>query len=208
MPTDVGRFVDVLLARNFTRNFGGEESAWVANLGVIAGRHALSGLGVVALLAASAWVLRRGAPPSPARRALAWSALLWLIGNAATIVTQNKVFGTNPDLLVFLLVGALAVVPLGASGVAALERRAGSSLQRVGPSLLVLAWGFVGFQALDGLAASRGGNDLARRFAVAQAAELPAGSVLVVSGNDTAFTWGYLQAVERRRPDLLVVPRV
>ena len=46
------------------------------------------------------------------------------------------------------------------------------------------------------------------RFATAQAAELPPGAVLMVSGNDTAFLWRYLQGVEGRRPDVVVVPRV
>jgi hypothetical protein len=32
--------------------------------------------------------------------------------------------------------------------------------------------------------------------------------VLLTSGNDTAFLWTYLQAVERRRPDVIAVHRV
>ncbi len=210
VPVDLGRFVDVLLARNFARNFGGDGGSWVGNLGVIVERHALSGLGVVLLLALGAWMLLRGREELVApRRALAWAAPVWIAGNAATILPQNKVFGSNPDVLGYLMVGALGVVPLGALGLAALQHhRLGTSLERLGPVLLAVAWLFVGVQLVDGHSAHRAQSDLARRFATAQAAELPPGAVLVVSGNDTAFVWRYLQGVERRRPDLLVVPRV
>jgi hypothetical protein len=210
VPADLSRFVDVLLARNFARNFGGDGGSWTGNMAVVLERHALSGLGVVLLLAIGAWMLLRGREDRIApRRALAWAAPLWIAGNAATILPQNKVFGTNPDVLGYLLVGALGVVPLGALGVAALQRhRVGTSLERLGPALLAVAWLFVGLQLVDGHSSSRSQSDLARRFATAQAAELPAGAVLLVSGNDTAFVWRYLQGVERRRPDLLVVPRV
>ncbi len=210
VPVDLSRFVDVLLARNFARNFGGDQGSWIGNLGVVAERHALSGLGVVLLLALGAWMLLRTREECAApRRALAWAAPLWLAGNAATILPQNKVFGSNPDVLGYLMVGALGVVPLGALGLAALQRhRAGTSLERLGPVLLAVAWGFVGIQLVDGHSASRAKSDLARRFATAQAAELPPGAVLLVSGNDSAFVWRYLQGVELRRPDLLVVPRV
>lgn len=204
VPADLPRFVDVLLGRNFARNFG--DSAFVDNLGVVLGAHALAGLAIVAILAGCAWLLR-GEVSAPAR-ALAWAVPVWLIGNALTILPQNKVFGTNPDLLGYLLVGALGAVPLGALGLAALRRVDGSPLERLGPVLVVIAWVFLAFVVVDGLSASRRGNDLARQFATAQAAELPPGAVLVVSGNDTAFTWQYLQQVERRRSDVLVVPRV
>ena len=210
VPTDLGRFLDVLLGRNFARNFGGEGGAWTSNVAVVLERHALSGLGIVLLLAPAAWLLLRNRSESAeARRALSWAAPLWLLCNAATILTQNKVFGSNPDLLGYLFVGALGVVPLGALGLAALlRRRAGTSLERLGPALVAVAWLFVGLQVVDGLAAARPHSDLARRFATAQAAELPPGAVLMVSGNDTAFVWKYLQGVERRRPDLVVIPRV
>ena len=49
---------------------------------------------------------------------------------------------------------------------------------------------------------------LARRFAIAQSTALPPGSVLVTSGNNTAFVWTYLQGVEKRRADLIALHRV
>ena len=210
VPADLGRFLDVLLGRSFVRNFGGDERGGLENLLVVLERHALSGLGIVLLLAPAAWLLLRHREEALApRRALAWAAPLWIACNAATILTQNKVFGTNPDLLGYLFVGALGAVPLGALGLAAVRwRRTGSSLERLGPLLMAVAWLFVGFQLVDGFSASRPSSDLARRFATAQAAELPPGAVLMVSGNDTAFLWRYLQGVEGRRPDVVVVPRV
>jgi len=208
VPSTVSRFLDVLLARNFARNFGGESAGFFANLGVVLERHMLSGLGVLLVLALCAWLLRDG-KGTTALRALAWSLPVWLVGNALTILPQNKAFGSNPDVLGYLLVGVLAAAPLGAHGLHVLAtRRRGSSLERLGPLLLVVAWLVLAFEAFDGLSASRTRNELARQYSTALAAGTPPGSVLVASGNDTAFTWAYLQGVEYRRPDLIVVPRV
>lgn len=212
VPNSSERFVDVLLARAFARNFGGEGSSLIENAAVIGIRHALSGVVLVALLAAVAWILLRDQQTdesSPARRALGWAAPVWLLGNAMTILPQNKVFGTNPDVLGYLFVGTLALAPMGGLGLTLLRERAGGTpIERLAPWLLGAAALAVGLQGLDGLAASRTHNALAREFSSAQGYALPPRSVLVTSGNNTAFLWTYLQAVERRRPEMVALHRV
>jgi|GEM_PF-1932479 len=202
VPSTPAAFVDVLLARNFARNFGegGSGDGWVDNLSTIAGVHA-DALGVpLLLLAGLGWVLTAG----PARRALAVGIPLWIAGNAATILPQNKVFPTNPDLLGYLVVGSAI---LGPPAAAALAQGLRGRVARVP----VIAWGLFAF----GLAyllllqdADRSHHEPARRFATEMATHLPPGAILIPSGNDGAFAWAHLQGVERRRADLVVVPRV
>lgn len=195
-PDTPGRFVDVLLARNFAQNFGGEGSL-AHNLGVVWGAWAGALLPGTALLAGWAVVRSRG---DAAVRALAWALPLWLLANALTILTQNKVLADNPDLHGYLAVGAVAVAPLAGRGLELLDGRVGRVAQAG-------AWGLVALLVFGGTAASRSDNHLARRFDTELAAQLPPGSVLLPAENSTAFGWRYLQGVERRRSDLVVVPR-
>ena len=199
VPDSAGRFADVLLARTFARNFGGDAAGGLLdNLGVVLGvwtRAGLPVLLVIGLLGCFAW---RGREAQTGSRLLLLVTALWLAGNAATILPQNKVFGTNPDLLGYLAIGALGAVPLAAVG-----------LRNVGRNQLVVALLLMGLLMIDGLeSGNRRSDHGARTFATHQAAGLPPGAILVPSGNDTAFAWTYLQAVERRRADLLVMPRV
>lgn len=208
VPDSPSRFLDVLLGRTFAANFGGE-GAWLDNVLVVAERHALSGLGVAVLLAGAAWVLRREDSDAAPRRALAVAAPLWVVGNALTILPQNKAFGSNPDVLGYLFVGTLAVAPLAALGVARLRSSAvGTSIERLAPALVATGWIGLGVVALDGVRASRSGNELPRTFATSLGYGLPPGTLLMTSGNNTAFLWTHLQGVERRRADLVVVHRV
>lgn len=212
VPDSPARFLDVLLARTFARNFGGGSGSWIENAAVIGARHAFSGLILVLVLSGLAWLLLRDQKVDElhaARRALAAAAPVWVLGNALTILPQNKVFATNPDLLGYLFIGTLALAPLGGLGVTLLRQQAGgTSLERGAPWLLGAAVLAVGFQAVDGLAASRTHNALARGFSSSQGYALPPRSVLVTSGNNTAFLWTYLQAVERRRPEMVALHRV
>ncbi len=199
LPNAPDRFLDVLLARTFASNFGGDGSgAWIENLEVVlrlwsrAGLPLLVVLGVVAALRAGA--ATHGRPGGPALMVI---ALVWLAGNAWTVVPQNKVLVDNPDLLGYLLIGIIGVVPAAAAGLP----RAG----RAGAMLTLFALGML---AADGARASRSDAWQAHGFATAQSAGLPTGSILLVSGNDTAFSWTWLEAVERRRVDLALVPRV
>jgi len=205
VPDSPGRFVDVLLGRAFAGNFGGEAGSLLDNLGVVLGRHALSGTLTAAGFAAVGWFVLRATEPSDARRALLWAAPLWVLGNAMTILPQNKVFGSNPDVLGYLLVGALAVAPLGGLGVQALRD---APLARFKPALLGLAALAVGMQLFAGFSAHRTTSHAARQFATAQSHALPPGATLFTSGNNTAFVWTYLQSVERRRPDMTSLHRV
>ena len=211
VPDSPGRFLDVLLGRGFARNFGGGDL--VANGLLVLERYAVAGAVAAVLLAGVGWLARREAPPSDdpssARGAYLAALPLWVGGNALTILSQNKVFPTNPDVLGYLLVGTAAVAPLAGLGLSWLrEHGPGSRLERLAPVLGLVAMLAVALQAVDGFAADRSDNHLARRFAADQARSLPPGALLLVSGNDSAFLWWWLQRVERRRPDLTVVPRV
>jgi hypothetical protein len=195
IPDSASRFVDVLLARNFRANFGGETSALLENLGTVA--QLWTAELIPCLLLLLLWPLLRGRPM--AGRGGAWLLVtgLWLVGNAATILPQNKVFTTNPDLYGYLFVGMLGTLPLALIGL--------RSLGRIAP---VIAAGVLLLQLGQGLQACSSDNFLSGSFATAQSAGLPPGAILMTSGNDTAFTWGYLQRVERRRADLALVHRV
>jgi len=195
VPDNPSRLLDVLLARNFSSNFGVESASLFDNLEVVVG--VWSSELVPCLLLLLLWPVLRGAPL--AGRGGAWLAItgLWLAGNAATILPQNKVFTTNPDVHGYLLVGLLGVLPLVWIGL--------RSFARLAPALVALV---LLLQLGQGLQACSSDNFLARSFATAQSAGLPPGSILMTSGNDTAFTWGYLQRVERRRADLQLLHRV
>ncbi len=193
LPDTAERFTDVLLARTFARNFGGDAGGTVLdNLATVGSLHLQAGVPLLALLAVVAAGWRR-----PGAAAALVVAALWVAGNAWTILPQNKVFPTNPDLLGYLFVGMLGVVPAAAAGLAPLGRRA----PWVVGALAVLL-------ALSGLRAARPDAWGARSFAAAQSAGLPTGSILVPSGNSAAFAWAYLDVVERRRPDVVLLPRV
>ncbi|MEE2828004.1 MAG: hypothetical protein VX498_02350, partial [Myxococcota bacterium] len=195
VPDTMARFLDVILARNFARNFGGNESSLVENLGILGQVWASELLPVLLLVALWVGLSRR----TTARPMLAWAgvALLWLLGNALTVLPQNKVFPTNPDLLGYLFVGLLALVPV-----------LFSALRTMGRIGLVLAALVFVAQLGSGNVASQSSNHLARSFATAQSVGLPTGAILMTSGNDTAFVWSYLQRVERRRTDLVLLHRV
>lgn len=194
IPDSPDRFLDVLLARTFHRNFGSEEAGSILEnleiVGMLLGRAGLPLLALCGVL----WIVAR-----KDRRAawLAAVAVLWIVGNAWTILPQNKVFSTNPDLLGYLFVGVLGALPLGMAGAGRLGPRAVWFIA-LGAAVL----------ALDGARANRADGWGAASFAAGQSAGLPTGSVLVPSGNSSAFTWTYLDAVERRRVDLVVIPRI
>jgi hypothetical protein len=188
IPDSPDRFLDVLLARTFNRNFGSEEAgAFLENLQIVAGLQSRAGLPVLVICGVLA-VAAAGRD----RRALWLTAVagLWVVGNAWTILPQNKVFPTNPDLLGYLFIGVLGAVPVGIAGVGRIGARAGLFVALLAALL-----------ALDGARAARPNSWGARSFAVAQAAGVPPGSVLIPSGNSSAFTWAYLDAVERQRVD-------
>jgi hypothetical protein len=203
MPDSIGRFADVLLARNFAANFGTVDSQFLENLSLLLDEWTRAGVPLLLVLAAaSALSWSRHSVV----RALAVSLPLWLFGNLLTMAPQNKLYVSNPDVLGYLFVGCIAAAPLAAMALIGGLSRQRSVLVRGGLALLLLF--AVLSQGFDGDRASRTANQLPARFATAQAAALPAGSILLTSGNDTAFLWGYLQGVERRRADLVIVNRV
>jgi hypothetical protein len=204
VPDSLERFVDVLLARNFAANFGTEEVALADNLSLLMAEWSRAGVPVLLVCAALAGLTWRS---HPALRAMVLSLPLWLLGNLMTMAPQNKLYESNPDVLAYLFVGTAAVAPLAAIALVGAFAGPGRHVAvRAGALavMIILALGLV----LDGASANRASNHLPRRFATAQSAALPPGSVLLTSGNDTAFLWTYLQGVELRRADLVLVHRV
>ncbi len=213
LPDNAQRFLDVLLARTFASNFGTEGVGPLANAEIVGLEWLRSGILAVGLVSLLAWAVLRAR-----RRVFAYGivALVWILGNLGTVIPQNKVYAENPDVLGYLFVGACVLAPLAALGPVWMlgeprAPRASSATagRRLRPAIavvllsLLLAWVFA-----DGLGAGQRGNHLARRFATEQALGLPTGSVMMTSGNDTAFLWTYLQGVERRRADLVLAHRV
>jgi hypothetical protein len=197
-PDTPSRFLDVLLARTFSSNFGESSDATplADNLGAVA---QIGTVGLLPLLLPLGWWAwrRRGTPPV---RALACAWPIWWIGNALTVVPQNKVFVTNPDLHGYLAVGIVGLVPLAVVGIEQLGRRRAA--------VEASAWAVCGLLLFSSGIADRSQNHLARRYTTELATHLPPGAVLMTSGNDPAFAWTLLQGVERRRSDLLIAHRV
>ena len=203
IPDHPAALLDVLLARDFASNFGAEAPSLIHNLQLLFEESSRAGTPLLLLLSAVAgfaWSRGRLA------RALVVALPLWWVGNLLTMALQNKLYADNPDVLGYLLVGALPAAPLAALTLAVGLLGQPSWVLRAATCLL-LTW-VVLPQALDGHQADRSANFLPARFAYSQAAALPPGSVLLTSGNDTAFSWGYLQGVERRRADLTLIHRV
>ncbi len=206
IPTTPGALLDVLLARNFVQNFGGEAADPWTNLGTLLELYRRAGLPFLLALAAFA-LLWRGRRPV---RALLVAAPLWIAGNLATQATQNVVYADNPDVAGYLLPGWLVLVPLAAVGLqAAWSEDVRASLRlpaRVTTAGLAVL--LVGLQLLDGADADRRDDHLPARYSSTLGYGLPPGSMLMTSGNNTAFVWTYLEGVERRAPDVLVMHRV
>ncbi len=143
LPSSPGRFLDVLLARNFSRNFGADGGEGpLGNLLVVVELWQRAGVPLLVLLGLLACVRWRGSEPSRGSRALAAVLALWIVGNLATVLPQNKVFATNPDLFGYLLVGVLGAVPLAARGLARRARAASmtrTQMREQTPVILVCA---------------------------------------------------------------------
>ncbi len=205
VPDNLQAFLDVLLARNFVQNFGGQSADLATNLATLFGLYRRAGLVLLVLLALFAWS-RRAAKPV---RALAIAAPLWIAGNLATQATQNVLYGDNPDVSGYMLPGWLILVPLAAVGVHAAwspdvreALRLPSRLTATGLAVVLL-----GLQLFDGRDADRRDDHLPARFASTMSYGLPGGAVLMTSGNSAAFLWTYLDGVERRARGVLTVHR-
>ena len=204
MPHTPEGLVAVLSGRAFAQNFSPSDAGNLAhNLGVVARVvWADSGPGLLLLAVVGAvMLLRRGQLAALVVVGLA------VLGNVATVLFQNKVFASNPDLHGYLcLTTASTAVLAGVALIAGLGRLVRSS--RAGG---VLLWGtaavMVVAQLPAGRAVDRASNWQPELAARAQGDGLAPGAVLVTSGNSAAFVGWYLERIERRRPDLVVFHR-
>ena len=206
MPHTPAAFWSVISGRAFAQNFSPSDEGMLGhNLGVVARVLSTdSGLALVLLAAVGLVGL------AVARRRVGLILLALAVGgNLATVLFQNKVFASNPDLHGYLcltttLLSLLASVAL----LRALDHLArGGRFGR--PALL--AWAVAGALVAAQIPAvwqsSLAGNYEPERLARAHQDGLPPGATLVTAGNSSAFVEGYLQRVERRRPDLRVFHR-
>ena len=207
LPHSLSGFVDVITGRAFTHNFAGDDGGtWLANLGLLGGvlirdvSPALCLLAPLGLIAV--WIA--------GSRMLAAVAAVAVVGNLATVAFQNKVFTTNPDLHGYLALSIVLLALMGVCGVALafglLARRARLTVS------LGAAWASVGVLLLAALAVGMqvnlAPNWLPEMAARARIDALPPGTVVLTSGNSSAFVGWYLERIERRRPDLRSYHRV
>ncbi len=207
MPHTPGAFVAVLTGQSFAQNFSPSDGGMVGhNVGVVFD-VLLSDIGAGFVLLA---ILGLGATLLHGRRVVPGILALAMLGNVATVVLQNKVFGSNPDLHGYLaLTTALAGLLGGVGLILALTRLASSPrLPRPAPVGWALVVGLLLLQAPVAWRADLSRNHEPERLARAQQDALPPGAVLVTSGNSSAFVGSYLERVERRRPDLAVFHRI
>ncbi len=202
MPHTPSNFLAVLSGKAFAHNFSPADSnLFVDNVVVVSGvlaRDVGPALLILAVVGgASLLVTRRLVPAAVIGLAVA--------GNLATVLLQNKVFASNPDLhgylaLTAVLLALLAVVAVFA-GLRLLAGRIGA------PRAGLAAYGVVGVLAINGalvgVQADRSGSWLAEALMRSHVDDLPPGAVVITSGNSSAFTGQFAQRIERRRPDVV-----
>lgn len=199
--------VAVLTGRVFTQNFslGDGAGAW-ENAGTLAALTDLHGGPALLPLAAAGAVVLAVRGPRP----LALGLALLVLGNAGTVLPQNKVFLDNPDLHGYAAVGFAGLCVLAAAALGGLSAWLGAR-RGSGPGRGMALAGALALsvQALAGAAfGSRAGDRLARSFAAGLVSRLPPGALLVTAGNDATFLLWYGGRVEGWRPDLRTVHRV
>ncbi len=199
----VDGFLDMVLARSFQHNFSPMTSDLLGhNLGVL-GRIALDHVGTAGVLLAVLGFVWLALVKKQGQAILA--ALV--VGFATlSVVTQNKVYADNPDLLGYMALPIAAIWGLAAAGTASIVAACRAWVPRgVAPAALVVSVLPAVFPAMG--PADRSEDYQARMLGLAAFHDLDPGALLVVSGNDTTFVTQYLQDVERMRPDVLVLPR-
>ncbi len=206
MPHTPAGFWAVISGRAFAQNFSPSDEGMVGHNLAVVGQVLASDSGLALGLLAAVGVVGLLAV-----RRLAGVGILALAvaGNLATVLFQNKVFASNPDLHGYLcltttLVALLAAVAL----LRALDHLVRSGrLGRPGWLGWAVTGALVVAQAPSLWQANQAGNYEPERLARAQRDGLPPGAVLVTAGNSSAFVGAYLDRVERRRPDLRVFHR-
>ncbi len=201
LPHTPDALLAVLSGRSFAHNFSPSDgSMFVHNLTVVVGLL-LDDLGPALILLAAAGtailVVAR-------QRWLASIFALAVAGNLGTVLFQNKVFASNPDLHGYL---ALTAVLLAATAVYAVFTGLSKLSARIGHRRAALAaYGVIGVllcnAALVGFQVDRSQNWLAEELMRSHLDGLPPGTVVLTSGNSSAFTDLYAQRIERRRPDV------
>ncbi|MCK6526234.1 DUF2723 domain-containing protein [Myxococcota bacterium] len=199
--------VAVLTGRVFAQNFslGDGVGTW-ENAGTLASLVRLHGGPALLPLAAAGGVVLAARGPRPLGLGLA----LLVLGNAGTVLPQNKVFLDNPDLHGYAAVGYAGLCVLAANALGSLSSWMGARRGRsLGRGIALAGALALSAQALAGAAfGSRAGDRMARSFAAGLVSRLPPGAPLVTAGNDATFLLWYGERVEGWRPDLRTVHRV
>jgi len=174
MPHTFDGFVSVLTGKAFAHNFSAADGGnFTHNVGVVIDVLRVDLGPAVVLLAVVGLVLI-----APMRR-LGAILMLAIVGNIATVLLQNKVFASNPDLHGYL---ALTAVVLAVAAVFAVFRGLGWLAERGWESQAVRgAWAALVVLALlgvlAGLVADRSSNRLAEAHGRALIDGLPPGSL-------------------------------
>ncbi|MBI5512809.1 MAG: DUF2723 domain-containing protein [Deltaproteobacteria bacterium] len=193
-PDTPGRFLAVLLAKDYQRNVGLTTGHVATSVGRLAG-HVAAAAGALAVGVAGLALGRRRAP---------WLAVgAGLLGAAQLVLLiGNKPLPHNPDLQGYLVpVALLAGIGFAAlSARAALDRGARVSL---GVALVVSA---ALAQDVPWLRAHARGIHFPRRLADAAFAEAPRGAIVLLESDGLGVPALYRQEAEAARPDLVLVP--
>jgi hypothetical protein len=199
-PTTAGELWDFFRGADFARNVGPRPGEVVGHLHDWVGWAAATGTLLFLALGAAGWAAagRRG---GLGRAAGPLTAALAVLAIATNVVW----FPENPDYLGYT--GAsFAVCAAGAAALAArLAARAGTA--RFGGWALALALLVTAVLAPPGLfARTRARDHSARLLAEGALAEAPAGAVLLIESDHWVWPLLYLQQVEGRRRDVVLLP--
>jgi hypothetical protein len=199
-PTTAGELWDFFRGADFARNVGPRPGEVAAHLHDWIGWAAVTGTLLFLALGAAGWAAagRRGGLGRAAGPLTATLAVL-------AIATNVVWFPENPDYLGYT--GAsFAVCAAGAAAlVARLAARAGAA--RLGGWALALALLVTAVLAPPGVVGrTRAGDHSARLLAEGALAEAPAGAVLLIESDHWVWPLLYLQQVEGRRRDVVLLP--
>ena len=200
-PTDLSSLWHFLRARDFARNVGPDAAAVASHVFDWIGWAVLTGTLLFALLGLAGWLLL-GRRQGPFGRTPPLALLLAVLAIAFNVVWVPE----NPDYLGYLAGPLVLTGAGGAALVAYLAGRQGWAARGAGVAAL-LAVVLVAAVAPPALAArTRHRDNTARLLAEGALDESAPGGILLLDSDHWVWPLFYLQAVEGRRPDVVLLP--
>ncbi len=194
-------FVEVLTARDFAGNVGIHGGN--ATRAILAQGRGVVFVALAALCVVAAGAMRNAALPTHRARAGWWGAVVAVAALAATLLI-NAPLRANPDLAGYLV----PLFALCGAGVATVLSRAKVPLLRTASALpaLGVASAVAGLSLdLAWISTRSHGIHALRHRAEAMLAEAPPRAILVLETDHAVFPLEYLQSIEHRRPDVVLL---